>query len=179
MKRCNTREMGNKRHMTLLQISGRLCCSFIFWEEGWEENKFYPFLSLSATPCGLDAWFKKLWCWARIEERFIRRSKHFPGSHEAVNSYSKIYTLDCSLTPIYMLKENLLNTSHCGKSFCQIISFSFLNWITNIVALTEHIKHNRSTLLPRLLWGNDINNDKILWRNKSLSVLQNSIYILL
>jgi len=34
MKRCNTREMGNKRHMTLLQISRRLCYSFIFREEG-------------------------------------------------------------------------------------------------------------------------------------------------
>jgi len=65
MKRCNTREMGNKRHMTLLQISRRLCYSFIFREEG---GKFVSIslslslsLSLSATPCGLDHGWKALY----------------------------------------------------------------------------------------------------------------------
>lgn len=62
MKRCNTREMGNKRHMTLLQISGRLCCSFIFWEGGWEENHFYPFLSLCDT----------VWSWCMVYMRQLR-----------------------------------------------------------------------------------------------------------
>lgn len=89
MKRRNTREMGNKRHMTPLQISGRLCCSFIFWEEGWEENHFYPFLSLCDTV--------RPWCvvWKRcagMEERFIRRSELFTGSRDAVNSHRIIYT---------------------------------------------------------------------------------------